>query len=175
MRSSLIFVAALLCATSGTSMAQNSATTAQSGAATKQFVEQAGISGLAEIEMGELGAKKATNGQVKAFAKRIVADHTKANEELLTAIKGKGLQVPSSRTSMHKATVEKFQQQDAGKNFDLDYMQQMVEDHKADVELFETAADDEKLDLDLRSYAKRTLRTLLDHLNQAHTNERKVA
>jgi len=155
-------------------MAQNSATTAQSGAATKQFVEQAGISGLAEIEMGELGAKKATNGQVKAFAKRIVADHTKANEELLTAIKGKGLQVPSSRTSMHKATVEKFQQQDAGKNFDLDYMQQMVEDHKADVELFETAADDEKLDLDLRSYAKRTLPALREHLKQAQAIHSKL-
>ena len=37
------------------------------------------MSGLAEVEMGELGAQKATNGQVKAFAKRMVADHKKAN------------------------------------------------------------------------------------------------
>jgi putative membrane protein len=179
MRRSLVLVAALLCATGGTTMAQETATTqsatsAQSSAAAKQFVEQAGISGLAEVEMGELGVKKATNGQVKAFAKRIVADHTKANEELMTAIKGKGLQVPSSRTSMHKATVEKFQQQDAGKNFDRDYMEQMIEDHKADVELFETAADDEKLDLELRSYAKRMLPTLRDHLQQAQTIQSKL-
>ena len=76
---------------------------------------------------------------------------------------------------MHKATVEKFQQQDAGKNFDRDYMEQMIEDHKADVELFETAADDEKLDLDLRSYAKRTLPTLRDHLSQAQTIHSKLA
>jgi putative membrane protein len=181
MRKSLVLVAALLCVTGGASMAQDpatkaqSATSAQSSSAAKEFVEQAGISGLAEVEMGELGAQKATNGQVKAFAKRIVADHTKANEELLTAIKGKGLQVPSSRTSMHKATVERFQQQDAGKNFDRDYMQQMIEDHKADVELFETAADDEKLDLDLRSYAKRILPTLRDHLKEAQTIQSKLA
>src|SRR5678816_4936322 len=109
MNRSLVLVAALLCATGGVAMAQETATsaqpatTAQTGAAAKEFVEQAGTSGLAEVEMGELGAKKATNGQVKAFAKRIVADHTKANEELVTASKGKGVQVPSSRTSLHKA------------------------------------------------------------------------
>jgi putative membrane protein len=181
MNRSLVLLAALLCVTGGASMAQDTATTthsatsAQSSAAAQEFVEQAGTSGLAEVELGELGAKKATNGQVKAFAKQIVADHTKANEELLTAIKGKGVQVPSSRSSMHKATVEKFQQQDAGKNFDRDYMQQMIEDHKADVELFETAADDQKLDLDLRSYAKRILPTLRDHLRQAQTIQSKLA
>jgi putative membrane protein len=175
MNRSLVLVAALLCATGGASMAQETGTSAQTSAAAKAFVEQAGTSGLAEVEMGEIGAQKATNGQVKAFAKQIVADHKKANEELVTAIKGKGLQVPSSRTSMHKATVEKFQQQDAGKNFDRDFMEQMIEDHKAEVELFEAAADDEKLDLDLRSYAKRILPTLRDHLKQAQTIQSKLA
>jgi len=175
MKRSPILVAALLCAMGSASMAQDTATSAQSSAAAKAFVEKAGTSGLAEVEMGELGAQKATNGQVKSFAKRMVADHTKANQELLTATKGKGVQVPSSRTAMHKATMEKFQQQDAGKKFDRDYMDQMVEDHKADVELFETAADDEKLDADLRSYAKKTLPTLRDHLNQAQTIASKLA
>lgn len=175
MNRSSILVAALLCATGSASMAQDPATSAQSSASAKEFVEKAGTSGLAEVEMGELGAQKAKNGQVEAFAKRMVADHTKANQELVTASKGKGVQVPSSRTDMHKAMVEKFQQQDGGKNFDRDYMAQMVEDHKAAVELFETAADDEKLDLDLRSYAKRTLPTLRDHLKQAQTIESKLA
>jgi hypothetical protein len=46
----------------------------------------------------------------------MVADHTKANQELLTVSKGKGGQVPSSRTGIHKAAVERFQQQDAGKS-----------------------------------------------------------
>jgi len=61
MSKSLVLVAALLCATGGTSMAQDTATSAQSAtgaqssAAAKEFVEQAGTSGLAEVEMGELG------------------------------------------------------------------------------------------------------------------------
>lgn len=175
MNRSLVLVAALLCATGSASMAQDAATSAQSKASAKEFVDKAGTSGLAEVEMGELGAQKAKNGQVKAFAKLMVTDHTKANQELVTTIKGKGMQVPSSRTDMHKATVEKFRQQDAGKNFDRDYMEQMVEDHKAAVELFESAADEEKLDLDLRSYAKRTVPTLRDHLKQAQTILSKLA
>jgi putative membrane protein len=175
MNRSSILVAALLCATGSASMAQDTATSAQSSASAKEFVEKAGTSGIAEVEMGELGVQRAKTGQVKAFAKQMVVDHTKANQELLTTIKGKGVQVPSSRTDLHKATVEKFQQQDAGKNFDRDYMEQMIEDHKAAVELFETAADDEKLDLDLRSYAKRILPMLRDHLNQAQTIASKLS
>jgi putative membrane protein len=156
-------------------MAQESSAPVQPSASTKEFVEKAGASGLAEVEMGQLGVQKATSGQVKAFAKQIVADHTKANQALLTAVKGKGMQVPSSRTDTHKATIEKFQKQDAGKNFDRDYMEQMVEDHKAAVELFETAADDEKLDLALRSYATATLPALREHLKQAQTIHSKLA
>jgi putative membrane protein len=175
MNRSSILVAALLCVTGSASIAQDTATSAQSSAFAKEFVEKAGASGLAEVEMGEVGAQKAKNGQVKEFAKRMVVDHTKANQELLTAIKGKGVQVPTSRTDMHKATIEKFQKQDASKEFDRDYMEQMIEDHKVAVELFETAADDQKLDLDLRSYARRVLPTLRDHLNQAQTIVGKLA
>jgi putative membrane protein len=181
MNRSPILAAVLLCvAGSNSSIAQDTATSAQSTAAAKEFVEKAGQSGLAEVEMGELGAQKATNGQVKAFAKRMVADHKKANEELETlvtgkALQGKGLQIPSSRSDMHKAAMEKFHQQDAGKGFDRAYMEQMVEDHKTDVELFETAADNERLDPNLSGYAKRILPTLRDHLNQAQTIESKLS
>jgi putative membrane protein len=174
MNRSPILAATLLCAMGSAALAQDTAIV-QPSASAKAFVEKAGTSGLAEVEMGELGAQKATNGQVKAFAKRMVADHTKANQALLAAVKGKGMQVPSSRTDTHKATIEKFHKQDAGKNFDRDYMEQMVEDHKAAVELFETAADDEKLDLALRGYATATLPALRDHLKQAQTIQSKLA
>jgi len=174
MNRSSILIAALLCATGSASMAQDTATTAQSSASVKEFVEKAGTSGLAEVEMGQLGVQKAKNSQVKAFAKQMVADHTKANQELVTATKGKGVQVPSSRTDMHKAMMEKFQQQEAGRSFDRAYMEQMIEDHKAAVELFETAADDENLDINLRGYAKATLPTLRDHLKQAQAIESKL-
>jgi len=174
MKSSPILVAIFLCAASTTSIAQTAGGPHPSNSAT-EFVEKAGKGGLAEVEMGELGAQKATSGQVKAFAKRLVTDHTQANEELVAVIRGKGLQVPSSQSTTHKAMMDKFRQQDAGKSFDRDYIGQMVEDHKIGIELFETAADDAKLDSDLRGYAKKTLPTLRDHLKQAQTIESKLS
>jgi len=125
--------------------------------------------------MGELGVQKATSGQVKAFAKRVVTDHTKANEQLATVIKGKDRQVPSSRSAMHKAMMDEFREAEAGKEFERDYMEQMVKDHKTDIELFEIAADDAKLDAELRAYAKNTLPTLREHLKQAQTIESKLS
>ena len=175
MKSSPIVVAIFLCAAGSTSVAQNTDDSTRPSISASEFVEKAGAGGLAEVEMGELGVQKATSGQVKAFAKRVVTDHTKANEQLVAATKGKGLEVPSSRSATHKAMMDKFREADAGKDFDRDYMEQMVEDHKIDIELFETAADDVKLDSALRTYAKTTLPTLRDHLKQAQTIESKLS
>ena len=110
MKSSPILVAIFLCAASSTSIAQNTADSTRPSSSASEFVAKAGAGGLAEVEMGELGVQKATSGQVKAFAKRIVTDHTKANEQLVTVIKGKGLQVPSSQSATHKAMMDKFRQ-----------------------------------------------------------------
>ena len=73
-----------------------SASTAAFGAdaiSAKDFVNKAGEGGAAEVAMGKLGAQKATNAEVKAFAEKMVADHTKANKELMAAAKAKGLEV----------------------------------------------------------------------------------
>lgn len=175
MKTSPIVVAIFFCAASSTSIAQNTDGSTRPSISASEFVEKAGTAGLAEVEMGELGAQKATSGQVKAFAKQVVTDHTKANEQLVAATKGKGLEVPSSRSAMHKAMMDKFREADAGKDFDRDYMEQMVKDHKIDIELFETAADDVKLDGALRVYAKTTLPTLREHLKQAQTIESKLS
>ncbi len=175
MKSSPILVALFLGAAGSASIAQTTDDSTRQSISPSEFVEKAGAGGLAEVEMGELGMQKATSGQVKAFAKRVVTDHTKANEQLVTAIKGKGLEVPSSRSATHKAMMDSLREAKAGKEFDRDYMEQMVQDHQSDIALFETAADDTKLDAVLRAYAKNTLPTLRDHLKQAQTIESKLS
>ncbi len=150
MKSSPIVVAILFCAAGNTAIAQNTDDSTRPGISASEFVEKAGAGGL-------------------------VTDHTKANEQLVTAIKGKGLEVPSSRSGMHEAMMDKLREAKAGKEFDRDYMEQMVKDHQSDIELFETAADDIKLDAQLRAYAKNTLPTLRNHLKQAQTIESKLS
>jgi putative membrane protein len=138
------------------------------------FVKKASEAGMAEVAMGKLGTEKATDASVKAFAQRMVKDHTKANNELMTAAKAKGLKVAEGPGAMHKAMDEKFQHQKADTDFDHDYMQQMVKDHEKAVELFRTASSDMTLDSDLRSLAKKTLPTLEEHLADAKKLEAKM-
>jgi putative membrane protein len=139
------------------------------------FAKKAGAAGAAEVEMGKLGAQKATNAEVKAFAQKMVTDHTKANKELMAAAKAKGLEVPTEPNMVHKGMKEKFERQGADADFNHDFMQQMVRDHEATVELFQTAANDTTLDPELRALAKKTLPTLQQHLEDARTLEGKVA
>lgn len=138
------------------------------------FVKKAGEAGVAEVEMGKLGSAKATNAEVKAFAQRMVKDHTKANEQLTAAAKAKGLKVPTEPGIMHKGMKEKFEHQSADKDFNHDFMQQMVRDHESAVELFRTASADSTLDPDLRALAKKTLPTLEEHLADARKLEAKL-
>jgi putative membrane protein len=138
------------------------------------FVKKAGEAGAAEVAMGKLGAEKATNAEVKAFAQRMVKDHTKANKELTASATAKGLKVPTEPGVMHKGMKEKFEHQSADGDFNHDFMQQMVRDHEAAVKLFTTAAGDTTLDPDLRALAKKTLPTLEEHLADARKLESKL-
>lgn len=141
----------------------------------EEFAKKAGAAGVAEVEMGKLGAQKATNAEVKAYARKMVADHTKANKELMAAAKGKNLEVPTEPDMMHKGMMEKFELQSADQDFNHDYMQQMVRDHEKVVELFQSAANDSTLDPEMRALAKKTLPTLEQHLAQAQELEAKLA
>lgn len=140
-----------------------------------EFAKKAGAAGAAEVEMGKLGAQKATDADVKAYAQKMVADHTKANKELMSAAKAKNLEVPTEPDMMHKGMMEKFERQSADKDFNHDYMQQMVRDHKKVVELFQSASQDTTLDPEMRALAKKTLPTLEQHLADAQKLEAKLA
>jgi putative membrane protein len=140
-----------------------------------EFVKKAGAAGNAEVVAGKLGSQKATNAEVKAYAQKMVADHTKANKELMAAAKSKNLEVPTEPDMMHKAMMEKFERQKADADFDHDFMQQMVRDHEKVVELFQNASTDTGVDAELRGWAKKTLPHLQEHLKEAKALEGKLA
>src|SRR5688500_7495750 len=47
-----------------------------------EFVLKAADDGLAEVTLGKLAQEKADSAEVKQFARHMVEDHAKANEEL---------------------------------------------------------------------------------------------
>ena len=58
---------------------------------------------MAEIATGKLALSKAVNPEVKAYAQRMVDEHTKTLAEVQALAKAKGVELPKELTVKHKA------------------------------------------------------------------------
>jgi len=140
--------------------------------ADSQFVMEAAQGGLMEVQLGKLAQEKASHEKVKEFGKRMEQDHGKTNSELKKIAADKGIQLPDNLDKKHKSKVDKLAKL-SGANFDRQYMQEMVSDHKADIKKFERQADKGK-DPDLQKLAGQTLPTLKEHLQLAESTSREI-
>ena len=62
----------------------------------QQFIHQAAISGMTEVQLSQLALKKAKSAAVKQFASMMVKDHSGANAELKTLAASKSITLPDS-------------------------------------------------------------------------------
>jgi putative membrane protein len=136
------------------------------------FLKEAAQGGRMEVELGNVAAKKASNERVKAFGKRMTEDHGKANKELTALAKKKNVQLSKTLDDKHKSEVDRLSKL-SGSEFDHEYMEAMVKDHKEDVEKFERAAKEAK-DSDVKQFAAKTLPVLKDHLELAQTTQQQL-
>jgi len=130
-----------------------------------EFVMKASAAGLAEVNFGRLAVKMATDDQVRKFAKRMVDDHTMANQELLTVANKKRFKVASSMDAAHENLYRRLARL-KGSEFDREYMASQVKDHYEAVSLFTSQSKNGK-DEDLRKLAAKTLPTLREHRKMA--------
>ncbi|MBI2689352.1 MAG: DUF4142 domain-containing protein [Acidobacteria bacterium] len=129
----------------------------------RSFVEEAARGGMKEVHMGKLGLQKAHSFRVKAFAKRLVDDHTKANMELTAYAKRKGISLPADDPNVATSTVLASM---SGNEFDQAFTKAMIDDHKHDIEFFEKAASASD-DTELKTWAANKLLALRSHLQAA--------
>jgi len=127
-----------------------------------KFAVEAANGGMAEVVLGKLAAEKATNQKVKDFGTMMVTDHSKANDELKALAHKLNITLPDSISSDESKTRDDLAKK-SGADFDKDYVNNMVDDHKKDVKAFEDAAKNCK-DSDLESFQTQTLPTLKMHL-----------
>jgi putative membrane protein len=129
------------------------------------FPQNAYSGGMMEVELGRLAQQKASSEKVKQFGERMIADHTKANEELKAIAMKDNISLPAKMLDSNKDTYDQLNKYD-GKEFDKEYMNKMVEDHKQVISDFEDASQNAK-NQDVRQWAKNTLPTLRQHLELA--------
>jgi putative membrane protein len=130
-----------------------------------EFIVKAASGGLMEVQLGEMAAKQATTTAVKEFARMMVTDHAKVNEELKALAATKNITIPTTPGEDHMDHINKMRDK-TGTNFDKDYMNLMVDDHKDDVDDFEKAARDSK-DPDVKAFAAKYAPALRGHLEKA--------
>lgn len=125
------------------------------------FIQMAGSLGLLQVRLGKMAEEKGSSASVKDFANRMVADYSKANEELATAAKQAAFPAPVV-LRQHKQVVDRFL--GTGRSsFDKNYMTAMVEYDREAVRLFQQEAESGRI-ASLKELASRMLPTVQQHL-----------
>jgi predicted outer membrane protein len=76
---------------------QTPSAAAAAGPVTPQnFVDEAVWSGDKEVAMGRLALERSQNPTVRAFAQRMIHDHSRANDQLITIADNEGLSYPAT-------------------------------------------------------------------------------
>ncbi len=131
----------------------------------KEFVNKVAMSGMTEVELGQLVLSKTSNEDVKAFAQRMIDDHSKGNEELKTLAASKGITLPAALGAKEKKMIDDLSKLPADK-FDREYIEDMVDAHDKNVALFEKEASKGK-DAETKAWAEQKLPTLREHQKMA--------
>jgi putative membrane protein len=128
----------------------------------QQFITNAAISGMTEVQVSQMALKSAQSAAVKKYAAMMVKDHGGANAELKSLAVAKGISLPANSAAgtegLGNAT---------GKDFDEAYLRMMIQDHIKAIHLFEQGA--KSADPQVKAYASKHLPTLEMHLKHVTT------
>lgn len=125
------------------------------------FVEEVSAKGIAEVESAKMAQQKSTSADIKAFAQKMVADHSAVNAELAGIASRKNLEVSDEAELANKAKKFMLEQRD-GESFDEAYTKNQVSAHEDTIELFQRASISD--DVEIAAFANKTLPTLKQHL-----------
>ncbi len=129
------------------------------------FLKNAALDSMAEIEIGRMAQTKASSPAVKALARRIVQDHEQASTQLKQVAERGQADIPATLEGDQKDMVDKMAKLQ-GSEFDREYVNMMVDDHKKAVDDFrDQSKDNDKPDV--QQFASSTLPKLEQHLQEA--------
>ena len=131
------------------------------------FVQEAAIGGMAEVDSGKMAEQKGQSSAVKDFGRRMVEDHSKANDRLSALAKAASVPLPGDLDPEHqtmRAELEKL----SGAPFDRAYIEGQVQDHQKTVQLLEWEIGSGQ-DAELKQFASETLPIVLQHLQLAQS------
>ncbi|MDB5422305.1 MAG: hypothetical protein JWR59_2252, partial [Brevundimonas sp.] len=113
------------------------AVAAPAGATTTEgFVTNAAIGGIYEVEAGRIAAQRSKTSAVKAFAEKMVAEHTAAGDELKPIAAALNVPAPTMLDERHKGLIDNLRGA-SDQDFDKVYLDQQEAAHNETSSLLE--------------------------------------
>jgi len=131
----------------------------------KLFAQLLDAGGLAEVVFGTLAERKAQSSSVKEFARRMVQDHSKSNEQLERLAKQANIPLSGELGPDEKAMKEELDRA-PGAGFDVAYMQGQLVSHQKAVILLQYEIGQGQ-DGELQRFAAESLPIVIGHLQMA--------
>jgi len=138
----------------------------------KKFLANAVQGDKNEIALSEVAEQKATNPAVKAFAEKMVREHKEMSESMKPFAEKWGINPPVEVDSDHQKELDKLNGL-SGKDFDKEYMDQMVSDHSKALSAFTDEAKDTK-DAKFKAAVLKGKTRVAAHKNMAYDLKKKL-
>jgi putative membrane protein len=132
----------------------------------KKFLATAAQADRNEIALSEVAEKKATDPAVKAFAQKMVKEHTSMSASMKPFAEQWSVNAPAAVDSDHQKELDKLNGL-SGKDFDKEYMDQMVSDHSKALDAFTSEAKTAK-DAKFRAAVLKGKTQVAAHKNMAY-------
>ena len=132
---------------------------------------------VSEIEAAQLAKRKASNPAVRAYASRLVHEHTATMQQTLQLANRRGLQPEKPRLAAavettHQKTMDELRKK-AGRDFDHAYLDYQVTMHQQAIKLVEDTANSVQ-DTRLKQHLIQTRPDLMSHLTDARDLQRQL-
>lgn len=138
----------------------------------KKFLAMAAQGDQNEIALSQVAEEKASDPAVKAFAHKMVKEHTEMTDSMKPFAESWGLSAPSGPDADHQKELDKLNGL-SGKDFDKEYIDQMVTDHAKALSAFTTEAKDTK-DVKFRAAVIKGKTRVAAHKNMAYDLKKKL-
>ena len=115
-----------------------------------------------EVEAGRLAMLKAVLPAVRQFGEQMISDHNKVGDALKAIAVNRGAVLPAGLTDKQQKELDRLSQL-ARPDFDKEYTDLMLEDHKKDLKEFQQGVK-KVHDPELKLFATETSRIIEQHL-----------
>jgi putative membrane protein len=147
----------------GSASAVSDTSQAKLSPADQQFVQDASTAGATEIAASKLALTNSSDAQVKSFAQRMIADHSRLARNLNIVAKRQGITAAPSADASVTGSLESLH----GADFDKAYITQVaVDGHRKAVAVFSTESKDGN-NAQLKNVAVRALPIIKHHYAMA--------